>query len=63
MTLENRLQAFDDTRRGLLDEMEGRLRSTPLAWQPGARDLVSECRSLGVPTALVSASWSRLPWS
>ena len=22
MTLENRLQAFDDTRRGLLDEME-----------------------------------------
>ena len=44
----------------LLDEMEERLRSTPLAWQPGARDLVAECRALGVPTALVSASWSRL---
>lgn len=52
--------AADEVSTRLLDEMEQRLRSTPLAWQPGARDLVAECRTLGVPTALVSASWSRL---
>lgn len=44
----------------LLDEMEHRLRSTALVWQPGARELLLECRVSGVPTALVSASWARL---
>ena len=44
----------------LLDAMEQRLRATPLAWRPGARALLVECRSLGIPTALVSASWNRL---
>lgn len=44
----------------LLDGMEHRLRSTPLVWQPGARELLDEVRSRGIPTALVSASWSRL---
>lgn len=50
----------DAVGRRLLDEMEQRLRSTPLAWQPGARALLLECRQAGVPTALVSASWARL---
>ena len=50
----------DEVGQRLLDEMEQRLRSTPLAWQPGARALLLECRQAGVPTALVSASWSRL---
>lgn len=44
----------------LLDAMEHRLRATPLAWRPGARALLLECREAGIPTALVSASWSRL---
>ena len=44
----------------LLDAMEHRLRTTPLAWRPGARELLVECRDAGLPTALVSASWSRL---
>lgn len=44
----------------LLDAMEDRLRSAPLEWRPGARALVTECRDAGIPTALVSASWSRL---
>jgi HAD superfamily hydrolase (TIGR01509 family) len=44
----------------LLESMERLLRETPLAWRPGARDLLGECRSLGLPTALVSASWNRL---
>lgn len=44
----------------LLDAMEQRLRSGDLRWQPGARDLVVECRDAGIPTALVSASWARL---
>ena len=44
----------------LLDAMESRLRNSPLSWRPGARSLVVECRDLGVPTALVSASWNRL---
>lgn len=44
----------------LLDGMEQRLRDSPLAWRPGARALLVECREAGVPTALVSASWNRL---
>lgn len=44
----------------LLDAMEQRLREAPLSWRPGARALLVECRSVGVPTALVSASWNRL---
>jgi len=44
----------------LLDQMEMRLLAAPPAWRPGARDLLLECRDLGVPTALVSASWGRL---
>ncbi|MDO8309156.1 MAG: HAD family phosphatase [Actinomycetota bacterium] len=44
----------------LLDEMESLLRSTPLAWQPGARSFLDDARRRGIPTALVSASWGRL---
>ena len=44
----------------LLDEMERLLRSEPLEWRPGARDLLTECRELDVPTGLVSASHRRL---
>lgn len=44
----------------LLDEMEGLLRSEPLEWRPGARELLAECRAAGVPTGLVSASHRRL---
>lgn len=44
----------------LLDEMERLLRSEPLEWRPGARELLLECRRLDVPTGLVSASHRRL---
>ena len=44
----------------LLDAMEQRLRESDLAWRPGARSLLLECRVHGIPTALVSASWTRL---
>ena len=44
----------------LLDAMEQRLRDAPLAWRPGAQALLREARDLGLPTALVSASWARL---
>ena len=44
----------------LLSTMEDLLRTTPLSWRPGARDLVLETLSLGIPTALVTASWRRL---
>lgn len=44
----------------LLTTMEQLLRTTPLQWRPGARDLVDETLSLGIPTALVTASWRRL---
>lgn len=46
--------------RDLLDCMEALLRSEPLEWRPGARELLVECRAAGVPTALVSASHRRL---
>lgn len=44
----------------LLDAMEQRLRESDLAWRPGARSLLLECGVHGIPTALVSASWTRL---
>ena len=34
--------------------------TAPLAWRPGAQALLREARDLGLPTALVSASWARL---
>ena len=44
----------------ILSAMESRLRQSELVWQPGARELLSETLALGVPTALVSASWTNL---
>ena len=44
----------------LLDAMAGRLREHELVWRPGARSLLMQCHDIGLPTALVSASWSRL---
>ena len=44
----------------LLATMESLLRSGDLHWRPGALELLTECRSAGVPTALVSASHRRL---
>lgn len=50
----------DDIGRELLDRMEGLLRSEPLEWRPGARELLAQCRAEGIPTGLVSASHRRL---
>jgi len=50
----------DEAMELLLSSMEQLLRSTPLEWRPGARALLDETLSLGVPTALVTASWRRL---
>lgn len=44
----------------LLDTMERLMRTSPLVWQPGARAILTDARSRGLPTALVSASWNRL---
>jgi len=44
----------------ILARMEVRLRDSELSWRPGARDLLAEALALGVPTALVSASWNNL---
>jgi HAD superfamily hydrolase (TIGR01509 family) len=44
----------------LLETMEALLRSGDLEWRPGALQLLTECRSAGIPTALVSASHRRL---
>ncbi len=53
-------QSSDDVGARLLDEMEHKLRLSPLAWRPGARALLLEARQRKIPTALVSASWNRL---
>lgn len=44
----------------LLDGMEARLRRGPVAWMPGARELLLEVRSARVPTALVTSSYRRV---
>lgn len=44
----------------LLRQMEHLLRTEPIHWQPGARELLLALRARGVPCALVSASWRSL---
>lgn len=44
----------------VLATMEDLLRSEPLTWQPGARELVRDALDHGIPTALVTASWRAL---
>lgn len=44
----------------LMDRMEHLLRSNPLVWRPGARSLLAEALALGLPTALVTATYRRL---
>ena len=44
----------------LMDEVEHLMRREPIIWRPGARELLTETVVLGIPTALVTASWRRL---
>lgn len=44
----------------LLAAMEALLRSEPVTWQPGARELVLDALRQRIPTALVTASWRAL---
>jgi HAD superfamily hydrolase (TIGR01509 family) len=41
----------------LLSTMERQLRTRPVLWRPGARELLVALEDEGVPCALVSASW------
>jgi HAD superfamily hydrolase (TIGR01509 family) len=50
----------DEVMRHLLSTMEGLLRSEPVHWRPGAKDLLLALEDAGVPCALVSASWRNL---
>lgn len=50
----------DEVQELLLASMEERMRRAPLQWRPGARALIVESMSLGIPMALVTASWRRL---
>lgn len=43
--------------RILVSEIEHLVASESAHWMPGARDLLTEARSQGVPTAIVSNSW------
>lgn len=49
-----------DALERLLVVMEHLYVEQPLVWRPGARALISETLDLGIPTALVTASWRRL---
>lgn len=53
-------RSVEDVGLDLMDEVEGLMRREPIRWRPGARELLSESIDLGVPTALVTASWRRL---
>jgi len=46
--------------RMLLDSIEVFMREQPLTWRPGARELLAETIELGIPRALVTASWQVL---
>lgn len=44
----------------LLHTIEWLFRTSPIDWRPGALDLLSQAHALGLPSALVTASWRRL---
>ena len=44
----------------LLGHIEGLFIAEPLTWRPGALELLGQARELGIPSALVTASWRRL---
>jgi HAD superfamily hydrolase (TIGR01509 family) len=44
----------------LNDEVERLLRTGPVQWMPGAKQLLDDVLDAGIPCALVSASWRRL---
>lgn len=46
--------------RRLLDRMTVMLSAEPLTWRPGARELLRQSIELGIPRALVTASWGVL---
>ncbi len=47
----------EELESALLDGMVARLRAGPVEWMPGARELLAEVESAGVPAALVSSSF------
>ena len=47
----------DEVLAHLLSTMESLLRSEPVHWRPGARELLLSLEAASVPCALVSASW------
>lgn len=49
--------AAPDIAQRLLLRMEQLIRAEPLRWRPGAAELLREATTLGVPRALVTASW------
>ena len=68
--LEKAVQALIDASGGghdhdevmalLLATMESQLRTQPVHWRPGAQRLLGALEDVGVPCALVSASWRNL---
>jgi len=44
----------------LLTRIVDLLRTSPVSWRPGARELLHEAVVLGLPVALVTASWRQL---
>lgn len=53
-------RSADQIGMDLMDEVEFLMRREPIIWRPGARELLTEAVDLGIPTALVTASWRRL---
>ncbi|WP_231122060.1 HAD family hydrolase [Motilibacter peucedani] len=50
----------DEVAQWMLTDMERRLRTSPVHWMPGARELLESVRAAGVPCALVTASYRSL---
>jgi HAD superfamily hydrolase (TIGR01509 family) len=50
----------DEVMQHLLTTMERLLRTEPVHWRPGAKELLLALEAVGVPCALVSASWRNL---
>jgi HAD superfamily hydrolase (TIGR01509 family) len=50
----------DEVMALLLMTMERQLRTKPVRWRPGAQELLLALEAVGVPCALVSASWRAL---
>lgn len=57
---ESELPSEEEISQLLLTQVQHLFEQSPIQWRPGARELVTSIHQVGIPTAIVTASWRTL---